>query len=43
VAMSDIYAKKQEDVSVDFDLSFISTLIGREYKEDSALSILANL
>ena len=43
VGMSDIYRKKQEDVSVDFDLSFINTLIGKEYKEDNALSILTNL
>jgi len=40
---SDSYENKQETVNIDFDLEFINNLIGKKYKKDYALNILANL
>ena len=41
--MSDIYSDVQKEVSVDFDITFINTLIGREYSLENSLTILNNL
>lgn len=42
-AYSDIYPKKQETVTVPFDLKFINNLIWKEYSKDEAINILKNL
>lgn len=43
VAFSDIYAKKQEEIFIDFDLDFINNLIWKKYEKDEVLKILENL
>ena len=40
---SDVYSKKQDHISIDFDLEFINNLIGKEYDKNEALKILENL
>lgn len=42
-AFSDSYENKQKVIKIDFDLKFINNLIGKNYSEDQALSILNNL
>ncbi len=43
VSCSDIYANKQEDVFIDFDLEFINKLIWKQYTETQVIKILNNL
>ena len=43
VAYSDIYPKKQEQITIPFDIEFINNLIWSNYSKEEALKILSNL